>query len=56
MSHFTDDGVDVTLIQWMLSMTPAERLAVLENFVNDLEEIREYNAKIQLPRIASNVG
>ncbi len=25
------DGVDVTLIDWMLSLTPAERLAVLQD-------------------------
>lgn len=28
-SH-SDDGVDLTLIRWMLSLTPAERLAVLQ--------------------------
>jgi hypothetical protein len=25
-----EDGVDVTLIRWMLSMTPAERLQTLQ--------------------------
>jgi hypothetical protein len=28
--EFADDGVDLTLIRWMLSMTPAERLQTLE--------------------------
>jgi hypothetical protein len=27
-------GVDVTLIRWMLDMTPAERLQVLQSFVD----------------------
>jgi hypothetical protein len=26
----SDDGVDLTLIRWMLSLTPAERLDVLQ--------------------------
>ena len=28
--EFADDGVDLTLIRWMLSLTPAERLRTLE--------------------------
>lgn len=39
------DGVDVTLIQWMLSLTPAERLDVLQDFVNAVEEAREAAAR-----------
>lgn len=31
----SEDGVDLTLIRWMLSLTPTERLAVLQSF-NDL--------------------
>lgn len=34
------DGVDVTLIRWMLSLTPEERLRVLQERENALEEIR----------------
>lgn len=34
------DGVDRTLIRWFLSLTPTERLETLENFVNDILEIR----------------
>ena len=41
---FSPDGVDLTLIRWMLSLTPAERLAALQQFVNSLLEIRERNA------------
>ena len=41
---YSPDGVDLTLIRWMLSLTPAERLQVLEDFVNTVQEIRELNA------------
>ncbi|MBN1424215.1 hypothetical protein JXA88_06645 [Candidatus Fermentibacteria bacterium] len=36
-----DDGVDVTLIRWMLSMSPEQRLEVLQNAVDSLEELRD---------------
>jgi len=35
-----DDGVDVTLIHWMLSLTPAERLQVLQSNIRSLEKLR----------------
>ncbi len=38
-------GVDVTLIRWMLSLTPAERLAALQDFINAVERVREANAE-----------
>jgi hypothetical protein len=38
--HYGDDGVDVTLIRWMLSMTPAERLQVLQSHVRSVLELR----------------
>jgi hypothetical protein len=34
------DGVDLTLIRWMLSLTPAQRLQVLEDHVESLLSIR----------------
>jgi hypothetical protein len=37
---FSEEGVDLTLIRWMLSLTPAERLRVLESNVRSLEAIR----------------
>jgi len=43
-SEYSADGVDLTLIRWMLSLTPAERLQVLQRFVNSVEEIRAQNA------------
>jgi hypothetical protein len=39
-----EDGVDVTLIRWMLSLTPAERLEVLRQFVNRVLEARAANS------------
>ena len=36
----SEDGVDLTLIRWMLSMTPAERLATLQNTVRSIVTIR----------------
>jgi len=35
-----DDGVDVTLIRWLLSLTPAERLQVLQSNTRSLEKLR----------------
>jgi hypothetical protein len=42
-SEYSADGIDLTLIRWMLSLTPAERLEVLQRFVNSVEEIRARN-------------
>ena len=36
----SDDGVDLTLIRWMLSLTPRERLAVLQDQVDSLLTLR----------------
>ena len=43
-SEYSENGVDLTLIRWMLSLTPAERLQVLQQFVNSVQEIRARNA------------
>jgi hypothetical protein len=40
---YSEDGVDLTLIRWMLSLTPAERLDVLQGFVDSVLEIRARN-------------
>lgn len=39
-SCYSEDGVDLTLIRWMLSLTPAERLEVLEASVRSLLRLR----------------
>jgi len=41
---YSEDGVDLTLIRWMLSLTPAERVAVLEGHVDDVLRVRALNA------------
>ncbi len=33
---YSEDGVDLTLIRWMLSLTPMERLAALQGSVDSL--------------------
>lgn len=40
MNAFSDDGVDLTLIHWLLSLTPAERLVVLQSNMRSLEALR----------------
>jgi hypothetical protein len=45
LTDYSPDGVDLTLIRWMLSLTPAERLEYLEERVNDIISIRELNAR-----------
>ncbi|HTC87587.1 MAG TPA: hypothetical protein VK686_04770 [Bryobacteraceae bacterium] len=44
LTDYSPDGVDLTLIRWMLSLTPAERLEFLEQRVNEIITIRELNA------------
>jgi hypothetical protein len=44
LSDKSPDGVDLTLIRWILSLTPAERIEYLEQRVNDIISIRELNA------------
>ena len=42
---YSEDGVDLTLIRWMLSLTPLERLQVLQQSVQSLLRLRDGNAK-----------
>jgi hypothetical protein len=44
-TDYSPDGVDLTLIRWMLSLTPAERIQHLEDRINDILAIRELNAR-----------
>ena len=39
------DGVDLTLIRWMLSLTPAQRLQVLERHVQSIMRLRGEQTK-----------
>ena len=44
MSPYGTDGVDVTLIGWMLSLTPEQRLAVLQDRTDFVWEMQTANA------------
>ncbi len=37
---YSEDGVDLTLIRWMLSLTPSERLQVLQRNVWSILRLR----------------
>lgn len=37
------DGVDLTLVRWMLSLSPAERVEYIESIAESIAEIRELN-------------
>lgn len=37
---YSADGVDLTLIRWMLSLTPAERLLILQENLRSILELR----------------
>ena len=50
LDTFSDDGTDLTLIRWMLSLTPDERLQVLEDHVAFLQDLRDANSAVQIPR------
>ena len=36
----SEDGVDLTVIRWMLSLTPAERLQVLQQTIRSIIKMR----------------
>jgi hypothetical protein len=44
LTDYSKDGVDLTLIRWFLSFTPAERLQFLQEQIDDIMAIRELNA------------
>jgi hypothetical protein len=38
--EISPDGVDLSLIRWMLSLTPTERLATLQDYVDGITTLR----------------
>lgn len=42
---YSEDGVDLSLIRWTLSLTPAERLEFLDQRIRDIMTIRALNAR-----------
>lgn len=45
LPDYSEDGVDLSLIRWTLSLIPLERLQFLEDRINDILAIRELNAR-----------
>jgi hypothetical protein len=43
LTDYSEDGLDLTLIRWFLSLTPAERLDYLQEHLNAILEIRRLN-------------
>ena len=42
--EYSEDGVDLTLIRWMLTLTAAERLEVLQQNIRSIEKLRGRSA------------
>lgn len=42
---YSEDGVDLTLIRWMLSLTPTERLHMLQKSVQSLVRLRSGSSR-----------
>jgi hypothetical protein len=40
---YSEDGVDLTLIRWFLSLTPAERVEYVEQHMNGVLSARKWN-------------
>ncbi len=53
--EYDDNGVDLTLIRWMLDMTPTERLAALQSFVDAVWKAGEADEQAALPTFRSVV-
>ena len=47
LTDYSEDGVDLTLIRWFLSLTPAERLQFLQRQVNAILAIRRLKAGVR---------
>jgi len=51
---YSEDGVDLTLIRWMLALTPAERLETLQQYVDSVLSVRAWNSEARLPANPAN--
>jgi hypothetical protein len=45
LPDYSEDGVDLSLIRWMLSLTPAERLEFLNDRITAISTIRALNVR-----------
>jgi hypothetical protein len=46
LPRYSEDGVDLTLIRWMLSLTPIERLKVLDRHNRAIARLRDANPQL----------
>lgn len=51
---YSPDGVDLTLIRWFLTLTPAQRLEALEEHLDDLEQMRQLNRHDAIQRSSAD--
>jgi hypothetical protein len=49
-TEYDENGVDVTLIRSMLSLSPTERLGMTQAYTNFVLRVRELNDPIRLPK------
>jgi hypothetical protein len=42
-AEYDESGVDVSLVRWMLSLTPLERLRMAQEWANLVLKVRELN-------------
>lgn len=54
--EYNEDGVDLTLIRWFLTLTPAERLTILQENVRALALMREGYRVPEFPRLVHVKG
>ncbi len=45
-NEYSEDGVDLTLIRWMLSLTPTERLQVLQDNISSIQKLKDAKNRI----------
>lgn len=50
------DGVDLTLIRWTLSLTPLQRLELLQDWVDGLAELRRGRVAERIRAPGSSLG
>jgi hypothetical protein len=43
LTDYDGEGVDLTLIRWMLSLTPEDRLRFLDKRINEIRAIQNLN-------------
>ncbi len=44
---YSEDGTDLTLIRWMLSLTPEERLKVLQDNISSIYRLKHAKTRTQ---------